>query len=107
MQIKLNNMIKSSPLKHKKGNIDAHKVSGGYFGESKYHEKNPEDVEEDVLVKEDKQIPLLPGEIEKGEEFIKSSADNIKKGVDVVKESFDSCIFSMRNSLSVIVSSRG
>ena len=37
--------VKNSPLKHKEGNIDAHKVSGAYFGEDKFHEINPDIVE--------------------------------------------------------------
>ena len=36
------NKTKSSPLKHKEGNIDAHKVSGAYFGEDKFHEEYSE-----------------------------------------------------------------
>ena len=64
-----------TPVKHKKGNMDAHYMSGSYFGEEKYHGENPDEVEE----KESK-------EVTKAKNLLESKNKN-KKKVDVTTNS--------------------
>ena len=72
-------MSNKSPLKHKKGDIDAHKVSGAYFGEDKFHEAYPDVVEKPKIKKPKK----LVGYVED------NALDNPHQGIPKTKDALE------------------
>ena len=74
--------VKNSPLKHKEGNIDAHKVSGAYFGEDKFHEINPDIVEVEE-VKPSEIVESVEGYVKLKRKEAEVKLDEGEEGVDI------------------------